>query len=121
VNNSVGDSPGIGVLRVRQGGRAGTLVGIARIDNRDGSIASCAPTGAPASNNRADVHGIAVRIADDDDGARRASVVDQDLERRREEQLHRTGDAPVSCPVQPGATGDECDQTDDPASQVHNH
>jgi hypothetical protein len=121
VNNSVGDSPGIGVLRVRQGGRAGTLVGIARIDNRDGSIASCAPTGAPASNNRADVHGIAVRVADDDVGARRASVADQDLERRRQEQLNATGRAPVSCPVQRGATGDGCDRTSDPASQVHNH
>jgi hypothetical protein len=103
INNSVGDRPGVAVLRVGQGGRGGTLVGIAPIDNEDGSIASCAPAGAPASNNRADVHGIAVRVADDGGDARRAPVVDQDLERRRQAQLHGTGGASA------------------PVSQVHNH
>lgn len=68
INNAVGDTPGVGVLRVRRGGRTGTLLGIAPINNVDGSIASCAPAGAPASNNRGDVHGIAVRIFDEDEG-----------------------------------------------------
>lgn len=67
VNNAVGATPGVGVLKVRQGGRTGELVGIAPINNVDGSIVSCAPAGAPASNNRADVHGIAVRVLDEDE------------------------------------------------------
>lgn len=121
INNSVGATPGVGVVRVRQGGRAGTLVGIARIDNEDGSIASCAPTGAPASNNRADVHGIAVRVTDDDEDAGRPRLVDQDLERRRQEQLHPPGGAPMACPAQPGAAVDGCDETGEPDAQAHDH
>jgi hypothetical protein len=62
------------------------------------------------------VHGIAVRLADDDGDVRRASLVAQDLDRRRHEQRHPTGGAAVSCP-----TGDGRDQTSDPDSQVHNH
>jgi hypothetical protein len=71
INNSVGDTPGIGVLRVRRGGSTGTLLGVAPINNVDGSIESCAPAGAPASNNRGDVHGIAMRMIDDDEPVRR--------------------------------------------------
>ena len=67
VNNAVGATPGVGVLRMRQGGRTGAMVGIAPINNVDPSIVSCAPAGAPASNNRGDVHGIAVRVLDKDD------------------------------------------------------
>lgn len=67
VNNAVGATPGVAVLKVRQGGRTGELVGVAPINNVDGSIVSCAPAGAPASNNRADVHGIAVRVLDEDE------------------------------------------------------
>ncbi|MGH8532281.1 MAG: hypothetical protein ACREV1_05980 [Gammaproteobacteria bacterium] len=66
VNNAVGATPGVGVLKVLQGGRTGALVGVAPINNVDGSIVSCAPAGAPASNNRADAHGIAVRVLDED-------------------------------------------------------
>jgi hypothetical protein len=121
INNSVGDTPGIGVLRVRRGGRDGALVGIARIHNLDGSITSCAPTGAPASNDRADVHGIAVRVADDDEEARRPRLVDHDLERRRQEQLHPTGGAPSSCAAQPEATVAGCEKASDPAPQEHSH
>ena len=98
INNAVGDSPGIAVLRVRQGGRAGTLVGIAPIDNEDGSVGSCAPAGAPASNNRADVHGIAVRVADDVGDARRPPLVDEELERRRQKQSDGTGSASAPVP-----------------------
>ncbi|MGH8511353.1 MAG: hypothetical protein ACREU8_08235 [Gammaproteobacteria bacterium] len=67
VNNAVGATPGVGVLKVRQAGRTGALVGIAPINNVDGSIVSCAPAGAPASNNRGDVHGVAVRVLDEDE------------------------------------------------------
>ncbi len=82
VNNAVGDTPGVGVLRIRRGGRSGTLLGIAPIDNVDGTIVSCSPSGAPASNNRGDVHGIAVRVLYEDEGARTPPPVDHDLERR---------------------------------------
>lgn len=67
VNNAVGATPGVGVLRVRKGGRTGALVGIAPINNVDGLIVSCAPAGAPASNNRGDVHGVAMRVLDEDE------------------------------------------------------
>ncbi len=63
VNNAVGSTPGVGVVKVLQGGGSGRLIGVAPINKIDGSIASCAPAGAPASNNRADVHGIAVRVS----------------------------------------------------------
>ena len=64
VNNAVGTTPGVGVLKVLGGGRTGKLVGIAPINNVDPSIVSCAPAGAPASNNRGDAHGVAVRVLD---------------------------------------------------------
>ena len=61
VNNAVGATPGVGVIAVHRGGRSGTLVGIAPIHNFDPTVTSCAPTGAPASNDRADPHGLRVR------------------------------------------------------------
>ena len=61
VNNAVGATPGVGVVRVRAGGRSGKVIGVAPVHNVDGAITSCAPAGAPPSNDRADVHGIAVR------------------------------------------------------------
>jgi hypothetical protein len=61
VNNAVGATPGVGVIAVHRGGTSGTLVGIAPIHNFDATGASCAPTGAPASSDRADPHGLRVR------------------------------------------------------------
>jgi hypothetical protein len=49
VNNAVGSTPGVGVVKVTGGGKSGELVGVARVSNmKDGKEA-------------ADVHGIAVR------------------------------------------------------------
>jgi hypothetical protein len=62
VNNAVGDSPGVMVVKVKQGGFRGKVVGIAPITNPGG--APCAATG---STEQADPHGIAVRIVGDDD------------------------------------------------------
>ena len=61
VNNSVGATPGVGLVSIDDLGLRGRLQAIAPINNVDAAIASCAPANAPASNNRADVHGIAVR------------------------------------------------------------
>jgi hypothetical protein len=61
VNNAVGATPGVGVIAVHRGGTSGTLVGIAPIHNIDPSGANCAPAAAPASNDRADPHGLRVR------------------------------------------------------------
>ena len=61
VNNAVGTTPGVGVIAVHRGGRSGTLVGIAPIHNFDLTGTSCAPAGAPASNDRADPHALRVR------------------------------------------------------------
>ncbi|MDQ3938692.1 MAG: hypothetical protein M3253_08455, partial [Chloroflexota bacterium] len=46
---STGSNPGLGVIRVEEGGRRGTLQAIARISNVDGGV------------DRADPHGIALR------------------------------------------------------------
>ena len=46
---STGSTPGVGVIRVEESGRRGTLQAIARISNMDGAV------------ERADPHGIAVR------------------------------------------------------------
>jgi hypothetical protein len=51
VNNAVGDSPGVGVLRVDDGGADGTLVRIEPISNLDGD-----------NVENADPHGIRVRL-----------------------------------------------------------
>jgi hypothetical protein len=61
VNNAVGATPGLGLLSIDDLGLRGRLQGIAAINNVDAAGASCAPANAPASTNRADVHGIAVR------------------------------------------------------------
>jgi len=62
VNNAVGVSPGVMVVRVKSGGLGGRVVGIARISNPGG--ASCPATG---STEQADPHGIAVRDLSHDD------------------------------------------------------
>ena len=46
---STGSTPGVGVVRVEEGGRRGVLQAIARISNPDGAV------------DRADPHGIAIR------------------------------------------------------------
>ena len=61
VNNAVGATPGVGLISIDDLGLRGRLQGVARINNGDTTVVSCAPAAAPASNNRADVHGIAVR------------------------------------------------------------
>lgn len=68
VNNAVGATPGLGVLKIRRGGFTGSLVGVAPINNVDSTIINCAPAGAPVSNNRADPHGIAVRPVGEEEG-----------------------------------------------------
>ena len=50
VNNAQGQTPGLGVIRIEQGGRSGTLHGLFHISNLDG-----------LGVERADPHGIAVR------------------------------------------------------------
>jgi hypothetical protein len=47
---STGSTPGVGVIRVTQGGRSGVFTGIARISNLDGS-----------GIDRADPHALRVR------------------------------------------------------------
>lgn len=61
VNNAVGATPGLALVSIDDRGLNGRLQSLARINNMDAGTPSCAPAGAPASNNRADVHGIAVR------------------------------------------------------------
>lgn len=61
VNNAVGATPGLALVSIDDQGLRGRLQALAPINNIDGAITSCAPANAPASNNRADVHGIAVR------------------------------------------------------------
>lgn len=61
VNNAVGATPGLALVSIDDAGLRGRIQAIAPISNVDPAIASCAPAGAPASNNRADVHGIALR------------------------------------------------------------
>jgi hypothetical protein len=61
VNNAVGATPGLGLVSIDDLGLRGRLQAIAPINSIDSAVASCAPPNAPVSNNRADVHGIAVR------------------------------------------------------------
>ncbi len=62
INNAVGTTPGVGLISIDNGGLSGRLQSIAPIQNVDSTISSCAPAGAAPSNNRADVHAIAVRL-----------------------------------------------------------
>jgi len=62
-NNAVGTTPGVGLISIDNGGLSGRLQSIAPIQNVDSTISSCAPAGAATSNNRADVHAIAVRLS----------------------------------------------------------
>lgn len=62
VNNAVGTSPGVGLISIDDGGLSGRLQSIAPVKRVDATIANCAPSGASVSNDRADLHGIAVRV-----------------------------------------------------------
>jgi len=62
VNNAVGTAPGIGLISIDEAGLSGRLQSIAPVRGIDAAIANCAPAGAAASNDRADVHGISVRL-----------------------------------------------------------
>lgn len=61
VNNAVGATPGLALVSIDDAGLRGRIQAVAPISNVDAAVSSCAPAGASASNNRADVHGIAVR------------------------------------------------------------
>ena len=65
VNNAVGETPGVMVLRSRQGGKSGEVVGVARITNPAPGVFDCSSrtddNGAAFITERADPHGIAVR------------------------------------------------------------
>jgi hypothetical protein len=50
VNNAVGTTPGLGIIRVTQGGRNGVLQSIAPVSRKIGGV------------ERADPHGIGVRM-----------------------------------------------------------
>ncbi len=70
VNNAVGATPGVMVVKVKEGGMAGEVVGIAPLTNPAPAPFNC-PTrsdddGAPFITEQADPHGIAVRLADQD-------------------------------------------------------
>ncbi len=65
VNNAVGATPGVGVVKVTEGGRNGELVGIAAITNPAPAGFDCASRSDDAAGsitNRADPHGLRVRL-----------------------------------------------------------
>jgi hypothetical protein len=59
VNNAVGSTPGVGVIAVEKGGRAGTLIGVAPITNPSAPFAC--PTTGTIVTERADPHAVRVR------------------------------------------------------------
>ncbi|MGQ0592522.1 MAG: hypothetical protein ACT4QB_07700 [Gammaproteobacteria bacterium] len=65
VNNAVGATPGVMVVKVKEGGKAGEVVGVAPITNPAPAVFDCATrtddNGAPFITEQADPHGIAVR------------------------------------------------------------
>ena len=58
VNNAVGSTPGVGVIKVEGGGRSGSLVGIAAISKK---VEEKDKDGNPVIKEKADPHGIQVR------------------------------------------------------------
>jgi hypothetical protein len=58
VNNAVGSTPGVGVIKVEGGGRSGSLVGIAAISKK---VEEKDKDGNPVTKEKADPHGIQVR------------------------------------------------------------
>lgn len=73
VNNAVGDSPGVMVVKVKKSGFTGQVVGIAPITDPAPAAFDCptrtddTPGGFPTIVERADPHGIAVRSREEDD------------------------------------------------------
>jgi len=73
VNNAVGDTPGVMVVKVKEGGFTGEVVGIAPISDPAPAAFDCptrtddTPGGFPIIVERADPHGIAVRSLEKDD------------------------------------------------------
>ncbi len=67
VNNAVGATPGLMVIKVEQGGKAGEVLGVAPISDPAPAAFDCpsrgddTPNGTPTLSERADPHGIAVR------------------------------------------------------------
>lgn len=68
VNNAVGDRPGVMVVRIREGGLRGHVVGIAPISNPAPGAFNCGSRSdddsAPFITEQADAHGIAVRTVE---------------------------------------------------------
>lgn len=62
VNNAVGTTPGLGVIKVRGAGRTGELVGVAPIHNPSAPFVCATVGGTPTLTERADPHGLAVRL-----------------------------------------------------------
>jgi len=62
VDNAVGATPGVGVIKVKAGGRAGDLVAVAPISRPSEPFACASVGGSPTLTERADIHGIAVRM-----------------------------------------------------------
>jgi len=61
-NNAVGSTPGVGVIAIQQGGLSGKLVAVAPISNPSTPFTCGNVGGSPTLTERADVHGIAVRL-----------------------------------------------------------
>jgi hypothetical protein len=62
VDNAVGATPGVGVIAVKRGGLAGELIAVAPIRNPSPAFACASVGGSPMLTERADPHGIAIRL-----------------------------------------------------------
>ena len=62
VNNAVGATPGVGVIAVKRGGFTGELVAVAPIRNPSPAFACASVGGSPTLTERADPHGMAIRL-----------------------------------------------------------
>ncbi len=61
-NNAVGSTPGVGVIAIQEAGLRGKLVAVAPITNPSAPFTCSTVGGSPTLTERADVHGIAVRL-----------------------------------------------------------
>jgi hypothetical protein len=62
VNNAVGATPGVGVIKVEAGGFTGRVVAVAPISNPSAPFACATVGGTPTLTERADVHTLKVVI-----------------------------------------------------------
>lgn len=60
VNNSVGATPGVGVIRVKQSGFRGEMIAVAPISNQVAPFVCTTVGGAPTVTDRADIHTLKV-------------------------------------------------------------